>query len=292
MDGNTSRKKRPRSGIDSTTNSTPRKTTMARTPASLLGRTRKRSSLVPLAVREAESATGSTSLPLLLSPGEAAKLLGMSPRTLERWRSQGSGPPWLRMGSGQQPVVRYCTVCTMASLAPGSDSCARSPSDFKARQPNGRASALRGREAARLAAGFEEFVGRFEWTHFVGLSCSRRTASEAWVTKAARAFATKVADTIGDHVRISWVVELQRRGTPHVHMLLCVPPASDIRSAKIGRLWTHGIADVRAYEPEGGGASYMAKELGGSHWEPPIVVCPTACPYAGECGADLSTPWA
>ena len=40
----------------------------------------------------------------LLSDGEAARVLRLSPRTLQRWRQEGSGPPFLRMSPG---MVRY-----------------------------------------------------------------------------------------------------------------------------------------------------------------------------------------
>ena len=34
----------------------------------------------------------------LLSPGEAASVLGLHPSTLEGWRRKGKGPPWLKLG--------------------------------------------------------------------------------------------------------------------------------------------------------------------------------------------------
>ena len=39
----------------------------------------------------------------LLTEAEAAKLLGISQRTLEKWRSRGQGPPFARIGK----AVRY-----------------------------------------------------------------------------------------------------------------------------------------------------------------------------------------
>ena len=33
-----------------------------------------------------------------LDTRESARLLGLSPRTLEKWRYEGSGPPFLKMG--------------------------------------------------------------------------------------------------------------------------------------------------------------------------------------------------
>lgn len=35
---------------------------------------------------------------LILSADEASRVLGRSPKTLELWRSTGSGPRWIRLG--------------------------------------------------------------------------------------------------------------------------------------------------------------------------------------------------
>ncbi len=40
----------------------------------------------------------------LLTTEQAASLLQLSPRTLRRWRSEGKGPPYVRLGSRR---VRY-----------------------------------------------------------------------------------------------------------------------------------------------------------------------------------------
>lgn len=34
----------------------------------------------------------------MLTPGEAAALLGVSPKTLYRWRKAGDGPPFVQLG--------------------------------------------------------------------------------------------------------------------------------------------------------------------------------------------------
>jgi len=42
-----------------------------------------------------------------LSEGAEAKRIGVSPRTLQRWRAEGNGPPYLRIGMrrvGYDPV--------------------------------------------------------------------------------------------------------------------------------------------------------------------------------------------
>lgn len=44
----------------------------------------------------------------LMQPKEVANLLGVSTKTLERWRADRIGPPWLRLpGSGPRPRLRY-----------------------------------------------------------------------------------------------------------------------------------------------------------------------------------------
>ena len=44
-----------------------------------------------------------TDHPTYLSTRQAAELLGVSPRTLERYRGSGEGPPYMKVG----PRVRY-----------------------------------------------------------------------------------------------------------------------------------------------------------------------------------------
>jgi hypothetical protein len=43
-------------------------------------------------------------IPKLITSDEAAAFLGLSPRTLEGWRTRGDGPDFVRMGA----AVRYC----------------------------------------------------------------------------------------------------------------------------------------------------------------------------------------
>lgn len=45
--------------------------------------------------------------PLLLTTAEAAKELGLSPRTLEGMRVRGSGPPYIKLGPGTRSRVAY-----------------------------------------------------------------------------------------------------------------------------------------------------------------------------------------
>jgi Helix-turn-helix domain len=46
---------------------------------------------------------------LLLNGHEAARLLGLSPRTLKYWRAEGhrKGPPYVKLGDSPKACVRY-----------------------------------------------------------------------------------------------------------------------------------------------------------------------------------------
>jgi predicted DNA-binding transcriptional regulator AlpA len=60
----------------------------------------------------------------LLTPRDAAQALGLSVRTVERYRADGSGPPFVKLSPGQAGRVRYrradleswianrCVACT------------------------------------------------------------------------------------------------------------------------------------------------------------------------------------
>jgi len=52
-----------------------------------------------------------TQKPAFLTQQEVATLLRVSPRTTERWRLEGSGPPWIRLG---RKKVVYALVDVMA----------------------------------------------------------------------------------------------------------------------------------------------------------------------------------
>jgi DNA-binding transcriptional MerR regulator len=44
----------------------------------------------------------------LLTPTEVSKILGVSERTLRRWRENGCGPPFIRLGTDAPgSIVRY-----------------------------------------------------------------------------------------------------------------------------------------------------------------------------------------
>ncbi len=49
----------------------------------------------------------SSNLPTLLSSSEVADLLGLKPQTLRKWRLQGDGPRYIRLGHGKRGRVVY-----------------------------------------------------------------------------------------------------------------------------------------------------------------------------------------
>ena len=53
----------------------------------------------------------------LLSTKETARLLGVQPNTLEIWRVQGKGPPFLKLGDQQRSAVRYLRAALVAWAA-------------------------------------------------------------------------------------------------------------------------------------------------------------------------------
>lgn len=44
---------------------------------------------------------------VLLTTDEAAKLIRVSPRTMERWRGEKNGPPYIKLGRGKRARVFY-----------------------------------------------------------------------------------------------------------------------------------------------------------------------------------------
>lgn len=43
----------------------------------------------------------------LLTPNELAERLKIHPGTLRRWRMDGEGPRWIKLGNAQSSSVRY-----------------------------------------------------------------------------------------------------------------------------------------------------------------------------------------
>lgn len=44
---------------------------------------------------------------ILLNTRDAASYLGLSAKSLERWRSDGTGPAFVKAGPGRRAAVRY-----------------------------------------------------------------------------------------------------------------------------------------------------------------------------------------
>lgn len=51
-----------------------------------------------------------------MSSGEVATMLGVSQATLSRWRFEGSGPQYLKLGARRKSVVRYRREDVLAYL--------------------------------------------------------------------------------------------------------------------------------------------------------------------------------
>jgi len=57
------------------------------------------------------------SLPAMISTRELATFLRVSENLLMKWRSAGTGPPWVKVGGGTAGLVRYSRVDLRAYLA-------------------------------------------------------------------------------------------------------------------------------------------------------------------------------
>ena len=51
------------------------------------------------------------------SPKELADMIGMSQTGLARWRKEGGGPEWMRMGGAQSSRIRYLESDVLAWIA-------------------------------------------------------------------------------------------------------------------------------------------------------------------------------
>ena len=52
-----------------------------------------------------------------LPPGSAAILIGVAKATLANWRSAGSGPPFIKLGTSRTSAIRYRRSAIEAYLA-------------------------------------------------------------------------------------------------------------------------------------------------------------------------------
>lgn len=43
----------------------------------------------------------------LLTPKQAGELLGLEPKTLQHWRTERRGPPYVKLSEGQRGHIRY-----------------------------------------------------------------------------------------------------------------------------------------------------------------------------------------
>lgn len=49
--------------------------------------------------------SGSSAAPILVSSEEAARIIGIAPKTLVNWRNRGKGPAYVRLGEKHSPVM-------------------------------------------------------------------------------------------------------------------------------------------------------------------------------------------
>lgn len=47
----------------------------------------------------------SSTAPILVSSEEAARIIGIAPKTLVNWRNRGKGPAYVRLGEKHSPVM-------------------------------------------------------------------------------------------------------------------------------------------------------------------------------------------
>lgn len=78
----------------------------------------------------------------LLTPAELAKILPITERTLENWRLDGKGPPYVRLGSGAHNKVVYSWPAVEAWIGECTqkgDAQLKSEREARARQRQSRA---------------------------------------------------------------------------------------------------------------------------------------------------------
>ena len=65
--------------------------------------------VAPLVVAELGALLANTDISAdqLLDENDAARLVGLSPATLKSHRKRRSGPPYMHVGDGKRPAVRY-----------------------------------------------------------------------------------------------------------------------------------------------------------------------------------------
>lgn len=69
----------------------------------------------------------SSTAPILVTSDEAARIIGIAPKTLVNWRNRGKGPAYVRLGEKHSPVMyRACDLeAWIASRVVGGERGAR-----------------------------------------------------------------------------------------------------------------------------------------------------------------------
>lgn len=49
--------------------------------------------------------SGPSAAPILVTSDEAARIIGIAPKTLVNWRNRGKGPAYVRLGEKHSPVM-------------------------------------------------------------------------------------------------------------------------------------------------------------------------------------------
>jgi hypothetical protein len=118
-----------------------------------------------------------------------------------------------------------------------------------------------------------------------------RSTLRSWLRGVAR-------DLVGDHVTVAWVLEPNRRGVDHAHVLLAVPEGKTLDRAAAEALWRRldpraGFTQMVRYrpgkssDPRYGAAAYLSDK---TDWNL-TVACNRALPCRRKGCTVLSGPW-
>ena len=113
----------------------------------------------------------------------------------------------------------------------------------------------------RMRGELAAWLRTFAWTHWATLTVARTETPgrlrQIFDNEFVR-FATKLTQ---DQVTYAFVIEGGALGDrPHLHALLAC--GLDLAATRLERAWRHGLARVQAYDPQRGGARYLAKQIG------------------------------
>lgn len=137
------------------------------------------------------------------------------------------------------------------------------------------------------------------WTWWVTLTFRRwlprdraRAALRSWLRGVAR-------DLVSDHVTVAWVLEPNRAGVDHAHVLLAVPDGATLDRTAAEALWRRideraGVSQMVRYragganDPRYGAAAYLGSKI---DWNVTIA-CNRAPPCRRKRGCvELGGPW-